>query len=359
MQFRFLIHISYAYGIPIGKPLQNAIQKRGFEVKWFTDEKDTLKYFSDSEEVLQNAKDVIRYNPQVVLCASNTVPDFFPGIKVQVFHGFSVGKRAENIGHFRIRGLFDLYCTQGSSTTNKFKELAKEYGHFEVVETGWSKVDALFPLDKTIQNDKPVVLVSSTFTVQMSLAHSEAVFDEIKKLSSTGKCQWMVVLHPKMDENIVRKFKNIQSNYLTFHDTVDLIPLFKKADVMLADTTSSIYEFLLQEKPVVTFKNNRPGNHLCNVTKATEIDPALNHVLRLPEELMQNIRNYTEEMHPYRDGKSSERVINACIDFIQKDKSHLKPKPINLIRKCRIRKKTGFFTFKTYSKPLTLSGLIQ
>lgn len=344
MRFRFLIHISYAYGIPIGKPLEAEILRRGHHVKWFVLEKETRKHLSDEQLILSDVKAVIRYNPQIVLCASNTVPDFFPGIKVQVFHGFSVGKRAENIGHFRIRGLFDLYCTQGPSTSNKFKELAKEHGHFEVVETGWSKVDPLFPLDKTIQNDKPVVLVSSTFTARLSLAHSEAVFDEIKKLSSTGKCQWMVVLHPKMDENIVRKFKRIQSKYLTFHDTVDLIPLFKKADVMLADTTSAIYEFLLQEKPVVTFKNNRPGNHLCNVTKATEIGPALNHVLRLPEELMQNIRNYTEEMHPYRDGKSSERVINACIDFYHnKEKISCGKKPPNLLRKIQFRIKHRYY----------------
>ncbi|MDP2059642.1 MAG: CDP-glycerol glycerophosphotransferase, partial [Flavobacteriaceae bacterium] len=211
MSYRFLIHISYAYGIPIGKPLEAEILRSGYEVRWFTEENETRKYFSNTENVLNTAQAVIQYNPHIVLCASNTVPDFFPGIKVQIFHGFSVGKRAENIGHFRIRGLFDLYCTQGPSTTGKFKELAEEHGHFEVVETGWSKVDPLFPIGKSVIKEKPVVLVSSTFTPRLSLAHSDEVFKEIEKMSASGKCQWMVVLHPKMDETIVNKFKSIQS----------------------------------------------------------------------------------------------------------------------------------------------------
>lgn len=355
VQYRFLIHISYAYGIPIGKPLETEILLRGYEVKWFAEEKETLAYFSGPEAVMSGAEEVIRYDPHIVLCAGNTVPDFFPGIKVQVFHGFSVGKRAENIGHFRIRSLFDLYCTQGPSTTGKFEELAKEHGHFEVVETGWSKVDPLFPLEKTVKNEKPVVLVSSTFTPRLSLAHSEDVFNEIKRLSSSGKCQWMVVLHPKMDEAVVRKFKNIQNGHLTFHDTVDLIPLYKKADVMLADTTSAIYEFLLQEKPVVTYRNNRPGNHLCNITEAREIGMALQSVLQNPGELSCNIKQYISEMHPYSDGKSSQRVIDASIAFLHKDKTHLKQKPLNLVRRLQSRKKLKYFTFKSFTKPQTIS----
>ncbi|MBU2526957.1 MAG: CDP-glycerol glycerophosphotransferase family protein [Bacteroidetes bacterium] len=346
MQYRFLIHISYAYGIPIGKPLEAEILRRGYAVRWFVEEDETLSHLSGSETVLPGVKEVIQYDPHIVLCASNTVPDFFPGIKVQVFHGFSVGKRAENIGHFRIRGLFDLYCTQGPSTTGKFEELAKEHGHFEVVETGWSKVDPLFPLDKTVKSEKPAVLVSSTFTPRLSLAHSNDVFNEIKRLSSSGKYQWMVVLHPKMDEAIVRKFKNIQSEHLSFHDTVDLIPLFKKADIMLADTTSAIYEFLLQEKPVVTYRNNRPGNHLYNIINPEEIGMAIESVLQNPDDLILKIKGFIAEMHPYTDGKSSERIVDTCVDFYENKEKYVSGrKPLNIIRKMQARLKHHYYRF--------------
>ncbi|PKP26173.1 MAG: CDP-glycerol glycerophosphotransferase [Bacteroidetes bacterium HGW-Bacteroidetes-2] len=355
MNYRFLIYISYAYGIPIGNPLVDEIQSRGYEVKYFAEEKETISYFSDFGNVLLTVKEVIQYNPQIILCTSNSVPDFFPGIKIQIFHGFSVGKREENKGHFNIRGWFDLYCTQGKSTTEKFKSLAAKYGYFDVVETGWSKVDGLFPIKKNNKNEKPIVLVSSTFTPRLSLAHSEEIFKEIIRLSSSGKYEWVVVLHPKMDKDIVEKFKSIKNDFLTFYDTTDLIPLFKKADVMFADTTSAIYEFLLQEKPVVTYRNNRPGNHLCNITEPHELSMALKYVLKNPEELIQNIKKFNSELHPYTDGKSSKRIVDAAIDFLHKDKSYLKAKPLNLIRKIKIRKKLHFFTFKSFLKPPTFS----
>lgn len=355
MNYRFLIYISYAYGIPIGKPLVTEIQKRGYEVKYFAEEKETVTYFSDLNNVLLTVHEVIQYNPQIILCTSNSVPDFFPGIKIQVFHGFSVGKREEKKGHFNIRGWFDLYCTQGHNTTEKFKNLAEKFGYFDVVETGWSKVDRLFPLEKISKNKKPVVLVSSTFTPRLSLAHSEEIFKEIIRLSSSGKYEWMVVLHPKMDKEIVEKFKSIKNDFLTFYDTTDLIPLYKKADVMFADTTSAIYEFLLQEKPVVTYRNNRPGNHLCNITQPHELSMTLQFALQNPQELIENIKKYNYEVHPYTDGKSSKRIVDAAIDFLHKDKSYLKSKPLNLIRKIKIRKKLHYFTLKSFLKPPTFS----
>src|SRR5690606_24447952 len=68
----------------------------------------------------------------------------FAGAKVQLFHGFNVQKREDHRGHFRVRGLFDLYCTQGPATTAPFRALARQHRHFAVVETGWPKLDPLF-----------------------------------------------------------------------------------------------------------------------------------------------------------------------------------------------------------------------
>ena len=39
----FLIYISQPYSIPIGLPLQEEIEQRGFIVKWFCDEIETQK----------------------------------------------------------------------------------------------------------------------------------------------------------------------------------------------------------------------------------------------------------------------------------------------------------------------------
>jgi len=337
---KFLIYISQPYSIPIGRPLEEEIRTRGYEVKWFCDEDNTASSFTENKVILKSVDAVKIYSPDVVLVATNTVPDFFPGIKVQVFHGFSVSKRSEKKGHFNIRGFFDLYCTQGPSTTKPFEILQKKYGYFQVQETGWSKVDPLFPLIAK-EHSVPTVMISSTFTPRLSLAHNEAVLEEIERLSKLEKWHFIAVLHPKMQSDIVEKFKAMQHAYFTFYDTTELIPLFKQADVMLSDTTSAITEFVLQHKPVVTINNNQPSAYMINITLASQIEEALERAFSKPVDIMDALDTFIAQTHPYADGKSSARVVDACLDFLQNHT--IKRKPLNLVRRYQIRKKLGYY----------------
>lgn len=357
--YKFLIYISHPYSIPIGRPLQQEIERRGYEVYWFSELEYTKSYFEKDTPVLNTVQEVIEYEPHIVLTATDSVADFFPGIKVQIFHGFLSNKREDMKSHFRIRGFYDLYTTQGPSTTNVFQRLAQKHGYFEVVETGWSKVDPLFPIEQKATEGKPVIMISSTFTTRLSLAKNNDVYQEIKRLASTGKYTFLCVLHPKLEEEFKEKFKSLSNENFTYFDTTDLIPLFKKADIMFSDTTSAIVEFLLQNKPVVTFKNKKPDTHLINITEVNEIEKALELALTKPSDTMNAIKKYIDFTHPYFDGKSSARIIDASIAFLNKDKSHLKSKPLNLIRKWKVRKILNYFTLKSYTKPLTLNFNIK
>jgi len=346
---KFLIYISQSYSIPIGRPLQDEIRRRGFQVRWFCDEKETKKYLSTNETLLDSIEDVLNYHPDVVLVSTNVVPNFFSGIKVQIFHGFSIGKRNAAKGHFNIRGFFDLYCTQGESTTKPFLTLQKKHQYFQVIETGWSKVDPLFPLkylDK--QNIIPTIMISSTFTTRLSLAKNPEIVKEIERLSKLGKYKFISVLHPKMEQKIVEKFKSFNNKNFTFYDTTDLIPLFKKADVMLSDTTSAITEFMLQQKPVVTINNNQPQPYMINISQAKEIEGALDLALSKPKDIMEELKNFIQITHPYNDGKSSQRIIDACLDFLENH--NIKRKPLNFIRKFKIRKKLGYFHINIFKR---------
>jgi len=351
--YRFLLHVTYAYGLPICKPLEQEIKRRGYQVKWFSEMEQSSCLLQDSGDLLKTPQEVIDYEPHIVLSATNIVPDFFPGIKVQIFHGFSINKRAADKGHFRVRGFFDLYCTQGPSTTIPFQKIAQELGYFEAVETGWSKVDPLFPIAET-HNQRPRILVSSTFTPKLSLAHNDKFIAELKRLMELNNYDWMITMHPLMDKDCANKFKALESANVSFKDTTDLIPLFKQADLMIADTTSAIAEFLLQEKPVVTLNNNKPDVHLIDIREPNDLENAIQKGLAHPDELMAHIRDFIAETHPYNDGRSSIRVIDACIAFLHKDKQHLKRKPFNILRKLQIRKKYKFFTLRSYNTPITL-----
>lgn len=356
MHYKFLIYISYSYAIPIGAPLEDEILKRGYSVKWFADQPDGKIGVLKKLNVLKNIEDIYAYEPHIILTATDSVPDFFYALKVQVFHGFHAEKRPtknNSFAHFRLRGFFDLYCTQGPNTTEKFQELANKHKYFEVVETGWSKVDSLFPLEKKeISN---TIMIASTFTERLSLAYNEDVFNEVKRLSTNGKFNFIMVLHPKLPEHIIKKWNTLNGDNFTFHNTTNLIPLFKKADVMFADTTSAIQEFLVQRKPVVTFNHTFNHNYLIDIQNANQIENALNEALTYPKALLNHINHYLEKLHPYTDGKSSKRIIDASITCLHKDKSELKSKPLNLVRKYKIRKKLNYFTLKSFNKPFTIS----
>ncbi len=341
---RYLFFVSHLYSFAIVRPLQKVILEKGDEVAWFLNHDVYSCYLKKNEKRLHTIKDVMTYNPSAVFVASNNVPDFFPGIKVQLFHGFNAQKRDENKGHFRIRGFFDLYCTQGPSTTLPFKELAEQHGYFEVTETGWPKMDPLF--DNSIKNeekDRPTVLFTSTFTPALSAAHK--IFDEVKKLASQTKWNWIVTFHPKMDIEIVRKYKSLKSDNLDFIETDNILPLLKNADIMLSDSSSVISEFMLQHKPVVTFRNRVPGPHLINITETDEIESALEKAFTPSAKLSSAIKQYIDNIHPYYDGMSSERVIDAADYLVNRGLGHLKNKPLNILRKMKIRKKFGYYKF--------------
>jgi len=365
MPYKFLIYISYSYAVPIGNPLEQEIISGGDTVKWFSDLDNGKKALKNKTNLLDTIQDVVAYKPDIVLVATDDVPDFITGLKVQIFHGFFAKKRPLKNGgfyHFRIRGFFDLYCTQGPSTTSEFTRLSKELKYFEVIETGWSKVDSMFPLEKnrdlTQHNSSqlPTIMIASTFTERLSLAYNDTVFNEIKRLSNTNIYNFIMVLHPKLPIEIIKKWQSLTNKNFTFFDTTDLTPLFFKADILFADTTSAIQEFVLQKKPVVTFKHKVHEDFLVNIDDANTIEPAFKTALNPSKELMEKIEVYINNLHPYFDGKSSKRVVAACISFLNKDKSYLKNKPLNLLRKYKIRKRLGYFTLKSFNKQYTIKS---
>jgi len=341
---RYLLFATELYALPILRPLQRVILGRGDEVAWFATGAAAGR-LGPEENRLDSVEAVKRYSPRAVFVPGNWVPDFFAGIKVEVFHGFNVRKRSERKGHFRIRGFFDLYCTQGPDTTGPFRRLAERHGFFRVVETGWPKMDPLFEESaKPAPGRRPVVLYASTFSE--SLTSTGVLFDQVRDLSRSGAWDWLVTLHPKMPREIVERYRGLEGEHLRLIDTDDVLPLLRQADVMLSDTSSIVSEFLLLHKPVVTFRNRAPGPHLLDVTRTDEIGPAITEALELPGELSEAIRVYANEIHPYRDGRSSRRVLDAADEFVDGGGEGLRRKPLNLWRKIRVRQKLGYYRLR-------------
>ena len=340
MPKHYLLYGSERYALAILRPLQTAIRARGDKAAWFFDGPGG-EDLGDDELWLRTTEEVRAFAPRAVLTPSNAVPHFFPGVKAEVFHGFNAGKPR----HIYIRGFFDLYCTTGPSDTEAFGEMADTLGHFSVAQTGWPKLD---PFVEVFQPDAPapvreppVILYHSTFSPSWSAA--ETLYEEVKRLSRDGRWRWIVTFHPKMNPDTVARYRALQNEHLSFATNDNILELFPQVDMMCSDTSSALNEFLLTGKPVVTFDNRRPGPQLIDIHDAAEFEPAIRRALSRPPELMQAIRDYGQAIHPYHDGKSSERVLDAVEAFIAAGGRNRRRKPMNLWRKLKIRRRIGYW----------------
>ena len=338
MPKHYLLYGSERYALAILRPLQAAIRARGDETAWFFDGPGAEDLLED--ERLLSVAQVRQWRPVAVITPGNHLPHFFPGVKVEVFHGFNAGKPR----HIYIRGFFDLYCTTGPRDTQAFGTLAQKLGHFAVSETGWPKLDPFMrqisgPLPPV--RTPPVILYHSTFSPSWSAA--ETLYEEVKRLSRDGRWRWIVTFHPKMDPATVAKYKALQNEHLTFAENDNILELFPQVDMMCSDTSSALSEFLLTGKPVVTFNNRAPGPQLIDIHEAAQFEPAIERALSRPPELMQAIKAFGEAIHPYHDGRSSERVLAAIDDFIAAGGRNRKRKPRNWWRKIKLRKRIGYW----------------
>ncbi len=313
---------------------------------WYIEEGCPVE-LEPEENQLKTLKEAVDYCPTAVFAPGNYIPDFIPGIKVALFHGYAIQKRIEEIDdHFTIRGWFDIYCTQGPSSTPYFKELEKKKGFFRVYETGWPKADTYFSeeVQRKPKNARPLILYPPTFT--RNVCSAPHLMQEIERLVKTRPWDWIITFHPKLqDPDILAGYKRIaaENENVIFFEGVDKMPLLRNADVMLCDSSSIILEFMFLDKPVVTFRNSHPGPHLIDVTQPEEVGDAIAKALTRPAALMKEIETYTMHHEPHRDCHCSARVIDAVDNFLEKGHIGLKRKPLNLVRKWKLRKQLHYF----------------
>ena len=342
---RYLFFATLPYAYPILRPLEDEIRRRGEEAAWFIDPECPVMLRED-ELQLKTVQEVMQFNPIAVFSPVRYVPDFFPGVKVSVFHGYANRKRFEAVDdHFTIRGCFDIYCAQGPSSTPVFKELERKYGYFRAYDTGWPKADLYFTpeMQRLPQNERPVILYSSTFT--RGLTSAPLLAEEVERLVAEKPWEWIFMFHPMLDPAVSSRYERIAAAYGNAHyvgNTFDMEPL-RRADVMLCDSSSIIIEFMFLNKPVVTFRNSHPGPYLLDVREPQEVGPAIERALTRPDGLMREIHDYTMFHEPHRDGRCAARVLDAVDDFLERGHVGLKRKPLNLVRRWKMRRKFHYW----------------
>ena len=103
------------------------------------------------------------------------------------------------------------------------------------------------------------------------------------------------------------------------------------ADTLISDTSSTIYEFLLLSRPVITLGTISKDIYWENITEPGQLIAAYDHALTDPEAIAKRqwiVDNYD----PYLDGNVCQRMLDGAEDYIRR---HGVPKnrKLNLWRK--------------------------
>ena len=335
---KLLFFITKQYSLSIIDPIREFCNHNSIEFAWF--KAGDAKKIVVTGPCLKSNTEVFDFNPDAIIVPGNVVPNFWPGIKVQIFHGLCEEKR----GHYDITGFFDLYCTPGPVMTENFLSLQEKYGTFLVKETGWSKLDTMFnqkPIeeyktDMGLDPSKPTILYAPTFSKRYT--SSSDLFHEIKVLQNQD-WQWIAKFHDLEEKDVIKQYELFASDHFRIIKDEGILPWIFAADILITDTSSVAYEFLPLNRPIVTYRATTRLDKGIDIMNPQELHGALIRSLEDPLEFNESRKNYLNDLHPYRDGKSSERIVKAISESLKSEElNNLKSKPLNWFRKRQIRK---------------------
>lgn len=324
---RILLFCENRYAVDILRPLHDeAVGQGGHEVLWYVHEPKIKDFPYDKEvQATRSMQECYDFSPEAIFVPGNIVPYYLPGVKIQVFHGYA----AEKKDHWIIRRYFDTYFTQGPFFTRHFKESAKRYGDFEVVETGWTKQDWIKRHLHAFDNDRrrllerhgktKIALYCPTFSPK--LTSLPKIRQALEKFLDENP-DWLLLLkfHPLTHQQWVDEYRDWASgrdDTLYIDKEHNITDLQIMSDLVISDTSSAVYEFLLLDRPVVTLDTIAHDIYWENITDPEQLGIAIDRALNDPESIARR-REVRDSYDPYLDGKCCKRMIEAAQDYIRR-----------------------------------------
>lgn len=340
------------YAIDILNPLQEYVTDNNLphEVMWYI-HKPKISTFEYASKVrwINSIQEAYDFSPEAVFVPGNIVPYYLPGVKIQVFHGYA----AEKKDHWIIRRYFDTYFTQGPYFTSHFKALSEEYGDFEVVETGWPKQDwikrNLHTYDAERQRlldstgRKSIILYAPTFSPKLTSLPLEGMKERLGELAERNDALVVMKFHPltrKEWADEYRAWAESKDNVIFVNQGENITKYQLMSDVLISDTSSTVYEFLLLSRPVITVRTIAKDIYWENTATPDGLEEAYRRAMNDPEAIARRqwiVDNYD----PYLDGHVCERMLNAAADYIRRHGVPSKRR-LNLWRKYTSVKTFGF-----------------
>lgn len=328
---KILFFCENKYALDILRPLHEYITKHQHKILWYIHSKNITDFEWKNEiKWTDSIQECYDFSPEAIYIPGNIVPYYLPGVKIQLFHGYA----AEKKDHWIIRRYFDLYLTQGPYFTKRFTSLSKEYGDFEVVETGWTKQDWIkehlhffdsLKLELLKDNNcNEIILYAPTFSPKLtSLGYCKKALEYLLEKKSNSLL--LIKLHPLTKKEWILEYKEFakRNKRIKFIEENNVTKYQLISDIMISDTSSTVYEFLLLNKPVVTINTIAKDIYWTNVTENRNYDDhsfllkAINKAQENSKELEKRkwiLNNYD----PHLDGLCCKRIIDATQNYIDK-----------------------------------------
>lgn len=345
---KVLLFCENKYAVDILNPLQEEADRQGgHEVLWYVHQKKIPQFpLKDKVRYTFSMQEAYDFHPDAVYAPGNIVPYYLSGVKCSIFHGYAAEKRDQ----FHIRNYFDIYMTQGPYFTQEFEKLQRKYGDFEVLETGWTRQDWIAWHRDDFREEKAqllrehgcerIVLYAPTFSPR--LTSLPKIKRALIELVEQKKVLLLIKLHPLTCQEWVDEYKELARQYqhIIFEEDFAVTKYMLMADVMISDTSSTIYEMLLLDKPVITLDTVSKDPYWKDINDAALLLEAYDVVLsdeRLTQRRQWIIQNYD----PYNDGKCAQRMLEGAEEYIRRHGVPQKRK-LNLWRK--------YVSVKTFGK---------
>lgn len=322
---RIVLFCENKYAIDILYPIyQEAVESKGNMLLWYVHLPKIPEFpLRDEVSYTHSIQEVYDFSPEVIFVPGNIVPYYLPGVKIQVFHGYA----AEKKDHWVIRRYFDTYFTQGPFFTKKFKELSVKYGDFEVIETGWSKQDWIkkhwHDFDQERQEllkkhgKKQIILYAPTFSP--SLTSLSALKEALVHLIKISDAVLLLKFHPLTRKEWVDEYKQLaeKEEHIVWVDGFNVTKYQLMSDVMISDTSSTVYEFLLLGRPVITYCTIAKDIYWTDITDISQLPKAFEDVQYNKEDIERR-RWIVDNYDPHLDGMVGKRMLEAAADYIRR-----------------------------------------
>ena len=258
---RIVLFCENKYAVDILLPIyQEAVKSETNHILWYVHLPKIPVFPLDGKVVYTySMQEVYDFSPEAIFVPGNIVPYYLPGVKIQVFHGYA----AEKKDHWVIRRYFDTYFTQGP-----FLPALKE---------------ALLHLVKM----RDVVL--------------------------------LLKLHPLTKKEWVDEYKQLaeQEEHIIWEDGFNVTKYQLMSDVMISDTSSTVYEFLLLGRPVITYRTIAKDIYWTDITDTSQLTDAFESVQH-DENAIAKRRWVVDNYDPYLDGNVARRMLEAAEDYIRR-----------------------------------------